>query len=276
MDRGIKEASPWKMDVGSNIRFIVAAILYQNGDTAKSFVREVERVRKMFRTEKLHRALAMEMMAVLVLRIQAGGGTITRPTVHRFREIYDEMKLHHRWLTGPDDFPACAILTGQEGPPRSIGDKTEAIYSELRARKFPSGNPLQAAANLLFLADGSPQQLADKMAGLKSDFRAHKVRIAQLNFDELAILSLLKEPVAKVVADVVANRADLKAIRPKFDAGTLFNAAVGVTFAKLSGARTDTASLNQAKTLIDMQAVIAAQQAAAAAGAAAAAAGAAT
>ena len=272
MDMSVKEASPWNMDVGSHIRFIVGSILYQNGDSGKSFIKEVERVRKMFRTEKLHRALRMEMMAVLVLRIQAGGGTISRQTVRRFHEIYDEMKQHHRWLTGPDDFPACAILTGQEGTPRAIGQKTEEIYSELRTLKFPSGNPLQTAANLLFLADGTPQQLAEKMAHLKAEFRGRKVRISQLNFDELAILAFLKQPAERVVADVVANREELKTVRPRFDAGTLFNAAVAVTFVKMFGTSVDTVSLNRAKTVIDIQAVIAAQQAAAMAGAAAAAA----
>jgi hypothetical protein len=260
------------MDVGSSIRFIVAAILYQNGDSAKSFIKEVERVRKMFRAEKLHRALAMEMMAVLVLRVQTSGSTISRQTVRRFREIYDEMKQHHRWLTGADDFPACAILTGQRGTPRRIGDNTEEIYSELRARKFPSGNPLQTAANLLFLADGTPQQLADRTASLKAEFRSRKVRITQLNYDELAILAFLKQRPETVVADVVANREELRTVRPRFDAGTQFNAAVGVTFVKLSGAGATMGSVSQAKTLIDMQAVLAAQQAAAAAGAAAAAA----
>jgi hypothetical protein len=260
------------MDVGGTIRFIIGSILYQNGDGATSFIREVERVRSMFRSEKLRRSLPMEMMAVLVLRIQSGGGIISRQTVRRFREIYDEMKQHHRWLTGPDDFPACAILTGQEGSPTEIGHKTEQIFSELRSFKFPNGNPLQTAANLLFLADGTPPQLAGRMADLRSEFRNRKVRISQMNFDELAILSFLDRPVQRLVDDVVANRAELKTIRPRFDQSTLFNAAVSITFAKMAGASADLVPLSQAKTMIDMQAIIAAQQAAAAAGAAAAAA----
>jgi len=272
VDEGMKEAAPWNMDVGSNIRFIISSILYQNGDSGKSFIKEVARVRKLFRAEKLHRALAMEMMAILVLRIQAGGGRISSQTVRRFRAIYDEMKQHHKWLTGPDDFPACAILTGQDGTPKAIGDKTEAIYSELRAVKFPSGNPLQTAANLLFLAEGTPQQLAAKMFDLKSEFKRRKVRISQMNFDELAILSFLQHHAEKVVSEVVANREELRKVRPKFDHATLFNASVGIAFVRLFGTGASMVSVSRAKTVIDIQAVIAAQQAAAAAGAAAAAA----
>lgn len=53
--------------------------------------------------------------------------------------------------------------------------------------------------------------------------------------------------------------------------GTLFNAAVAVTFVKTFGAGVDMVSVSQAKTVIDIQAVVAAQQVAAVAGATAAA-----
>ena len=268
-EKGLKDASPWHMDVGSHVRFVVSAILYQNGDSAKSFIKELIRVRKMFRAEKLHRALAMELMAVLVLRIQVDGGPISRQTVRRFRHIYDEMKKHHRWLTGSDDFPACAILTGQDGTPHEIGNKTEAIYSELRSLKFQQGDALQTAANLLFLAEGTPQQVTQRTAALKAEFREHKVRISQPHYDELAMLAFLKQPAEKVVAQVISNRAELKKIRPRMDAGTTFNLAVGTAFVGLSGKDLDAVSLSRTKALIDMQTVLAAQQAAVAGAAAA-------
>jgi len=269
MERQLKDASPWNLNVGPSIRFILGAVLYQNGDSAKAFIREVERVRKMFRAEKLHRALYMEMLAILVLRIQSGGGLVTKQTVSRFRNIYDEMKQNHRWLTGADDFPACAILTGQDGTSHSIGEKTESIYSELRSQKFAGGNPLQTASNLLFLADGSPRVLAERMSTLKTELRAHKVRINQMQYDELAILAFLDQPATRVVAEVLGNRDELKKIRPRFDAGTIFNVAVGIAFVKLSSRGAGKVAISQTKTLLDMQAVIAAQQAAVAGAAAA-------
>ena len=272
MEKGLKEASPRFMDVGSHIRFIVGAILYQNGDSAKGFMNEFVRVRKMFREERLHRALAMELMAVLVLRIQVKGGTISRQLVRRFREIYDEMKLHHRWLTGADDFPACALLTGQEGTPQLIGDRTEQIYTELLLRRFNKGNPLQTAANILFLANGTPQAVADRAAALRAVFREQKVRPNETHYDELAILSFLKAPAEKVVASVLTSREGLKSIRPRFDGVTTFNVAVGLAFLELSSHGLDVVGISNVKSLLDIQAVLAAQQAAMAGAAAAAAA----
>ena len=112
MGKALEEECPWHWGVSSHVQFIVAALLLQNGDSAKRFVKELVRVRKLFRREKMHRALQFELLAVLILRIQAGGKAISQATIRRFKAIHDEMKSHHRFLTGPDDFPACAILTG--------------------------------------------------------------------------------------------------------------------------------------------------------------------
>ncbi len=270
MERALKEASPWHMDVGSHIRFIVGAILYQNGDGAKSFINAFVRTRKMFRDEKLRRALAMELLAFLVLRIQAGGGSVTKQKIRRFREIYDEMKQHHKWLTGADDFPACAILSGQDGTPKRIGDRIEQIYTELRCQKFRAGNPLQTAANILFIVDGTPQILAERAGNLRTLFNEHKVRASEKHYDELALLSFLEVPGEKIVGRVLAIREDINnKIRPRFDTVTAFNAAAGIAFVEFGGHEADSVALTNAKSLIDIQAVVAAQQAAIAGAAAA-------
>lgn len=262
MERGLKEATPRFMDVGSHIRFVVGAILFQNGDSAEAFMKELARVRKMLREERLRRSLAMELVAVLLLRIQADGGPIKRQTVRRFREIFDEMKQHHRWLTGADDFPACAMLTGREGTPNHIAGKVEEIYAELRSRKFSRGNALQTAANILFLADEPPRVLADRAAAIRTVFREHRVRTNEGHYDEIAILSFLQSPAERIVTRVLANREEVEKIRPRFDRGTAFTVAVGLAFVELSGRGPKVVEMSHVKSLIDVQAVMAAQQAA--------------
>ena len=69
----------------------------------------------MFRDARLRRGGIYETMAILVLRIARDKKPVTADVVERFRAIYEEMKRHHWWLTGPNDFPACAMLVAQ-GP----------------------------------------------------------------------------------------------------------------------------------------------------------------
>ncbi len=261
MERSLKEASPWNLDMGSHLRFVVAATLYHHGDSAKAFMREVARVRKMFRKERLPRTLAFELIAVLILRIQNDGGAISPNTVRRLREIFDEMKRHHRWITGADDLPACAILTGQQGTPKDLVDKTEVIYGELRHHKFQKGNPLQTTANVLSLARSTPRELADRAVRLKDEFKQNGVRIAQGDYDELAILCFLELRADRIVDTVLSKREELKKIRPKIDRATTFNLAAAMTFIELAGREVDATTLSGAKALMDMQAIIAAQQA---------------
>jgi hypothetical protein len=262
VNQRLKDKAPWHWSVSPLIQFPVGAILYQHGDTAAQFLRELVRVRGMFRTARLHRALMFELLAVLIMRLQARGKPISKETVQRFKAIYDEMRRHHKWLTGPDDFPACAILTGQEGTPRAIGEGIEVIYGELRQQGFTKGNPLQTAANMMYLAPGSAREVAARAAALQANFKKHKVRTSQGDYDQLAMLSILGERPAPVVRRVVAIRKDLAEIRPKIERATTFGLAVGIAFLEFAAATQKDKSVSHAKVLMDVQSVVAAQQAA--------------
>ena len=137
-------------------------MLYANGDAADPFLSEVDRVQAMFRDAGLRRGGIYETMAILIMRLRADKQPIASGTVDRFQAIYEEMKRHHWWLTGPDDFPACAILVGQPESPVEIGDRIEQIYQSLHAVGFSSGDPLQTAANLLYLARLDPTEAASR------------------------------------------------------------------------------------------------------------------
>lgn len=257
------------------LRFIVATMLLAHGDSARGFLKEVKRVRKMFRGADLRRAGAYETITILVLRMNADQAPISEMTVQRFKAVYEEMKRHHWWLTGPDDFPACAILTGQEESPGDIGQKTEAIYKALDDQGLSKGNPLQTAANILYLAKLQPREAARRYRKLADAFRKSGVSIWQSDYDELAILTFLDHPAKRVVDHVLENREAMNALRPKPDRSLTFNLAASVTFLELVRIDRNSKVITDVKTLLDMQSIINAQQAAAAAAAASAAAAAA-
>jgi hypothetical protein len=272
MGDDLKKEFPWYWGVNPNIQFVVGTLLLLQRDSAKRFINELIRVRKLFREQRLHRALQFELLAVLILRIKAEGRTISRGTVRQFKAIYDEMKKHHRFLTGPDDFPACALLTGQSGTPQTIGEGIEAIYDQLHDSKFSKGNPLQTAANIMYLAPGRTRDVVGRATALRNEFRSNNVRINQRDYDEVAILSMLQLPAWKVVARVLDLRDELVSVRPKINKLLRFDLAVGIAFADFAAGVAESQPLGGAKILLDVQAMLAAQAAAMAAGAAAAAA----
>ena len=123
------------------------------------------------------RAGVYETMAILILRMHALRTPITETTIRRFKAIYDEMKRHHWWLTGPDDFPACAILTGQQESPTRMGETIEEIYQSLRSQGFSTGDPLQTAANILYLSRLDARKAAHRYHDLAKGFRNNRVAI---------------------------------------------------------------------------------------------------
>ena len=185
--------------------------------------------------------------------------------VARFQAIYEEMKKHHWWLTGVADFPACAILVNQEGSPEGIGQDIEAIYQELHVAGFKKGDPLQTAANLLYLREKA-SVIASRFHALAEAFRSASARIWQSEYDELAILSFLNLPAAHVAQQVLENHAALRQVSPRPDRSLAFNLASSIAFVQLVQPTELGPGIADAKAMMDMQALINAQQAAVMAG----------
>ena len=257
----LKERSGWFGELNGSLRFIIAAMLLQNDDSAADFMDAVDHLRDLFRSARLRRGGSYEAMSALILR-GAEKYKVQSEDVERFKAIYEEMKKHHWWITSVDDFPACAILSKQAGSPQTIGDKIEKIYQELHAVGFKKGNPLQTAANLLYLAKLDPHTIASRYYALAEAFRSESTRIWQSEYDELAILSFLDQSPDRIVEHVLQNQSAIRALKPRPDRALAFNLATSVTFVTLVRSVDDSSELTGAKTMLDMQAIINAQQAA--------------
>ena len=252
----------------SPLRFIVSSILVLNEDTATDFLDEVKRVGKMFREANLRRGGIYETMAILLLRLNENKGPIKKDTIIKFKEIYEQMKKHHWWLTGPDDFPACAALTGLNESPHQICKTVERIYQALNSKGFSSGDPLQTASNLLYLSNLDPHEAASRYHNISTLFKQKGVSIWQSDYDELAVLSFLDHSAESIVELVLEHRERMKQLRPKPDINITFNLAAGITFLELVQRDKNHELITETKALIDMQNIINAQQAAAGAAAA--------
>lgn len=267
----IKAKVGWFGDLRSSLRFIVSAMLVMNEDSVSDFLEETKRVHAMFRTAKLRNGGIYETMAILILRMVFFKAPVQMETLVRFKAIYEEMKKYHWWLTGPDDFPACAILVTQKESPEQIGFVIEKIYQELKLRGFTTGDYLQTAANILYLTHTEPIEIAERYSNLATAFRRAGVRMWQSDYDELAILSFLESTPEVIVEKVLDYREKVKDLHPKPNSTLTFNLAASITFLELIRLNKKLKTVSDVKTLLDMQAIInaaAAASAAAAAGAA--------
>lgn len=263
----LKAESGWFGTLTSQLRFVVAALLVLHEDRVPDFLAEVRRVRELFRHTGVRRTAVHETMAILILRLQARQQPITHSVVDQFTAIFQEMKKYHWWLTGPEDLPACALLARHQVPAGEIGAEIESIYTALPRAGCSTGDPLQTAANILYLAGLGPDEAAGRYAALMVGFRAAGVSIWQSDYDELAILTFLDHPAERVIETVLRHREVMKGLRPQPDRLLTFNLAASIAFLELVRLDADLKLITDAKALLDMQAVINNQHAAACSGA---------
>ncbi len=234
---GLKAGAGWFSDLTGPFRVFVSAGIARDAGDPAAYSDDVERVRALFREIGLRRGGGpWETAAIVVLRRSTPDATpVDRARVERFGAIYEAMKKHHFWLTGPEDFPAAALLVDRPGDPDVIGDGIEAVYQALRERGFPLGDPLQTAANLLAAADLDPRHAADRFQLLAERFRDADVSIWQADYDELALLAHLRGPVEPIVERTIAIRALVRELRPRPGILETFALGAGLTFIERIG-----------------------------------------
>jgi hypothetical protein len=265
----LRQGLEWFSQVSSSIQLLAAAIVLQRGDDPEALLDEFRRVREMMRDIGMRRAEVYEFVAILSMRIRGGLAPIELAQVQRLHDIYTQMKRHHWFLTGPEDYPACAFLTGQDRSPEDIAARANAIFEGLRTRAGAwRGDPLQTASNMLALSPLEPDELVDRFVTLAIAFDSAGIRVRQGEYDEVAVLCFLAQPAERIVDAVVEYTAKIRERLRWANKATAFGLAANLAFVRLLGNDPELGALADAKTLLDMQTIIAARQAAATAAAA--------
>ncbi len=261
-DAAMAARMPWHSGITSSVRMLFAAQLVRNGGDPAAFLEQIQALRGLFREAGIRRYEPYEALAALILlrRPQAPPGPAE---VARLKAIYDAMKDHHWWLTGPEDLAACALLVAQPGSAKAIADGVERIYQALHRDGCWRGDPLQTAANLLYLSGLEAAEVAQRFGLLVREFRAAGARIGQSEYDEIAVLCFVAQPVDRIVSTVLELRERLRQLLRWTTKGAAFNLAVNLAFVSLAASDEELANLADVKLVLDMQAIVAAQQAAA-------------
>src|SRR5690606_24771154 len=233
----LRRLLPLMSHVLPSIQLLIAAVLYQRGDHPAAFIAELERVRQIMRKLGLRRREAYEAVAILALRIRNDRAPISDQQLERLRDIYEQMKRHHWWLTGPEDYPACAFLVGQrDRSPEDIGRRANTIYEGLRkAAGLWRGDPLQMASNMLALSPLEPDELVERFRLLAVALDQAGVRIWQAEYDEVAVLCFLARPTERIVETVTGYRDAIRERLRWADRSTAFGLAANLAFVRLVG-----------------------------------------
>jgi hypothetical protein len=248
--------------LNSPVRYAVAAMLLRRGLDIDAAYDRIEAVRSLFRQEKLKRGGIFEVLAALMLTLQAGEREVDVWTIRRMKEILERWKKDHAFLTGADDYPMAALHAARGAPPEVVGHRVEEFYQALRRERLARGNQLQLVSHLLAVTELGAIDAAKRFTELRRALKQAGIRTYESQYDEIAMLVMLggePEPLAARLAGLVDR---LMSVRPRPQKGIAVSIGAGLMLAEAAG------GIPLGETGVDLtvmravQAVIEAQQAA--------------
>lgn len=257
----LKRRAGWFGSLNSDVRFVVAAMLVRAGQSAGRFHEAMERGRAMFRRVGLGRGHVHEVLAALLVWLGRDHQAIREADARRLKDTLAAMKEHHPWLTGANDYPACALLTLRDESIHRQMHRIERFYRDLRAGGLPIGDALQMLSHLLYFNPAPDDVVVRRFFALRERFKQQSVAMWTSDHDELALLTFVDRPAHTVVDTVLRHRAEMRKLRPRPDASLSFSLACGTAFLELLGQAVP-GTIRDAQALAQIQQILAAQQAA--------------
>jgi len=248
--------------LNSPARYAVAAMLLRRGMDIDAAYDRIEAVRGLFRQEKLRRGGIFEVLAALLLALQAGEREVDIWTVRRMKEILERWKKDHKLLTGSDDYPMAALHAARGASAEGIGHRVEEFYQALHRERLARGNQLQLVSHLLAVTELGAVDAAKRFTAIRRALKAAGIRTYESQYDEIALLVMLggdPEQLAGRLAGVVER---LMGVRPRPQKSIAISIGAGLMLAEAAGTTPLGETGVDMTTMRAVQAVIEAQQAA--------------
>lgn len=254
-----RQLMPWRIGFAPQLHLMFATVLLRHQDSPQALFDEARRVRLTMRKLGMRWAPVYEFIAIVALRMLGHGAPISNDQVERMRDIYEAMKRHHWVLTGPEDFPTCALLTTRAGTPAQLAQRAHDIYEALRSGGSGRGDPLQTASNLLAMlgsAELPPPALAERYHLITEALKQAGLAVGADEYDEVALLCFLSRPVPAIVDTVSAYNQQLRAHIKWYEGDYAFGLATNLAFVRLVGADPELGPIADIKALLDMYSIL--------------------
>ncbi len=193
--------APWFSALNSPMRFVIAAMLLQSGGEAATFCHEVQRTAATLKEAGLRSRSGYDVIAAVIIHVMNRGRPLGALHAERIVAIHHQMKRYHWWLTGPDDLPACALMSFHHETAEAMVAEAEIAYRTLERDAQLAGERLQSATCLLVFT-GLPGALAAKrFEAIASALAPLGIALFPENYEPIALLTLLDH-----APDAIARR----------------------------------------------------------------------
>lgn len=131
----------------------------------------------------------------------------------RAKQLHNEMKKQHHFLTGKDDIPYAVLLTRQQANANEQAKTMRRYYDFLAKQDFKSGDALQAMTQLLTLYSTQYEQLlVDYVVAMKEAFTERNLKVKKKLYPYIALLALAGATTA-IIDEIVELQASLHQLK---------------------------------------------------------------
>jgi hypothetical protein len=246
--------APWYQGLATPLRFGIAAMAVRGGHDARRFAAELETLRARLHDAGLRAGsyAGWDALAAALLHAMNEGRPLGQMRMLRIKALYDGMKRRHWWLTGPDDLPACVLLSFRPETVDEVLADIELAYHLLKAAGFARGDRLQSAASLLAVTGLPSGTACQRATDLAAALRAAGVETSVETYEPIAALCLLDHDATVVASRMGEYRGRLEGLTPGLDQRTATTLAADLAFLDLVRFARDGSRITRPAALADM------------------------
>lgn len=145
-----------------------------------------ERLEQEYRQIKTFFSGEQTVLAAMILAEHDG---YTEGLAEKTKQIYQEMKEAHPWLTSENDLPFAALMAASGRDASAVYAEAEGVYALLKGRLKAEKDTLQMLSHILAIRDGSREAKCEKLCALVEGLKAAGHSLGRGS--RLAILGIL-------------------------------------------------------------------------------------
>ena len=205
----IKKKTGWFSPLRSHIHFMMAAFLENNQKHPEVSVDELLSKQEILKSAGF-KTNAYSFLSALLLSEHAED---QKSEAHSAKNLYDEMKKNHPFLTQADDYPYAIMLGKLEGDSKERATTMHRYYTELRPQGFYMSNDLQWVSQILTYA--SPiydANMVSKAVHIRDQLKNAGVKVRMTHYAMVGFLAMLdiKDSDIQHIIDTYRALAEMK------------------------------------------------------------------
>ncbi|MFF2754612.1 DUF4003 family protein [Psychrobacillus sp. NPDC058041] len=128
--------------------------------------------------------------------------------VNQAKQLMEDMKKHHRFLTSTDDYPYAMFLGKLDGDTSVRAESMNRYYQELRNHKFYSGNELQWMSQVLtYTSQNYEEDLLSRALIIRDGLKSVKIKTSVAQYPMIGFMAALKMNEEQLNAIVVTYQS---------------------------------------------------------------------